>query len=90
MQPILGGRHSASSYSPILIALSAFLENILNQARAGRRLVRTWFLEMAFVWEVSMCVCVLCVCVVCVCCVCVCVRVCVDVCVCPPPEAMKN
>ena len=44
-----------------------------------------WFLEIAFVQEVSMCVCV-CVCVcacVCVCvCVCVCMCVCMCVCVC--------
>ena len=43
----------------------------LNQARAGRRPARAWFLRIAFVREVSMRVCV-CVCV-CVC-GCVCVR----------------
>ena len=32
--------------------------NFLNQARAGLRLARAWFLEIAFVREVSMCVCV--------------------------------
>ena len=32
--------------------------DFLNQARAG---LRAWFLEIAFVWEVGMCVCV-CVC----------------------------
>ena len=30
----------------------------LNQARASHRPARAWFLEIAFVWEVSMCVCV--------------------------------
>ena len=36
----------------------------LNQARAGRRPVHAWFLEIAFVWEVSMRVYVdVCVCV---------------------------
>jgi len=34
----------------------------LNQARAGRRPVRDWFLEIAFVRDVCMRVCV-CVCV---------------------------
>ena len=37
----------------------------LNQARAGLRPARAWFLEIAFVREVSMRVCV-CGCVVCV------------------------
>ena len=43
----------------------------LNQARAGRRPARAWFLEIAFVREVSMHVCVC---------------VCVWMCVCPPPR----
>ena len=47
-----------------------------------------WFLEIAFVREVGMCVCV---CVrVCVCaCVCACVCVCVCVRVCPHPQGYK-
>ena len=39
---------------------------------SGQRLVRTWFLEIAFVQEVGVCACVY-----------VCVRVCVCVCACP-------
>jgi len=31
---------------------------LLNQARAGLRLARDWFLEIAFVRDVSMCMCV--------------------------------
>ena len=50
------------------------LEIFLNQARAGLRPARAWFLRIAFVREL------LCVCV------CVCVRVCVCVFVCPPPR----
>ena len=46
----------------------------LNQARAGRRPARTWFLRIAFVREVSMRVCV-------------CVWMCVCV---SAPEAMNN
>ena len=35
------------------------LYNFLNQARAGRRLAHTWFLEIVSVWtSVCMCVCV--------------------------------
>ena len=49
------------------------------QARALVKAQHTWFLEIALVWEVGMCVCV-CVCV----CVYVCVCVCVCVCVHPP------
>ena len=41
----------------------------LNILKLGR--MCTWFLEIAFVWEVGMCVCV-------------CVCVCMCVCVCPP------
>jgi len=54
----------------------------LNQARAGQRPARDWFLEIAFVRDVSM----LCVCV----CACahVCVCVCVCMCVCPPPRLL--
>ena len=47
---------------------------LLNQARAGRRPARAWFLEIAFVREVSMRVCV---------------DVCVCVCV-SAPEAINN
>ena len=52
-------------------AVSAIIINtyFLNQARAGLRPARAWFLEIAFVREVSMRVCV-CVCV-CGCVVCV-------------------
>jgi len=52
--------------------------SVLNQAHAGRRPARDWFLEITFVRDVGMlararaCVCV---------CVCACVRVCVCVCV---------
>ena len=49
------------------------IATFLNQARAGRRPARAWFLRIAFVREVSMRVCV-----------CVCVCVCVDVCVSAP------
>ena len=54
---------------------------MLNQARAGCSLrpARAWFLEIAFVREVSMRVCV-----------CVCVCVCVDVWCVSAPKAMKN
>ncbi len=48
----------------------------LNQTRAGRRPARVWFLEIAFVREVSMRVCM-------------CVCVCVDVCVCVRPRGHK-
>ena len=41
--------------------ISVFTKLLLNQARAGHRPARTWFLEIAFVQEVSVCVCV-CVC----------------------------
>ena len=52
-------------------SIERFTSHFLNQARAGRRPARAWFLEIAFVREVSMRVCVdVCVCV----CVCVCVR----------------
>ena len=51
--------------------------SLLNQARAGHRPAHTWFLEIAFVQEVSMCVCV---------CVCVCVRACVCMRVCVRPQ----
>ena len=47
---------------------------LLNQARAGRRPARAWFLEITLV-RTSVCVFV-----------CVCVYVCVCVCVCPPPR----
>ena len=67
-----------------LVSATRILSNIndyimfLNQARAGRRPARAWFLRIAFVREVSMRVCVdVCVCV----CVCVCVSA---------PEAMNN
>ena len=46
----------------------------LNQARAGHRPARAWFLEIAFVREVSMRVCMC---------------VCVDVCVCVRPRGHK-
>jgi len=63
------------------------IDHFLKQARAGWMPVRDWFLEIAFVRDVSMFVCV-CVCV----CACVraCVRVCVCVCVCvcPPPRLL--
>ena len=48
--------------------------DFLNQARAGRRPARAWFLRIAFVREVSMRVCV-------------CVWMCVCV---SAPEAMNN
>ena len=48
--------------------------HLLNQARAGRRPARAWFLRIAFVREVSMRVCV-------------CVWMCVCV---SAPEAMNN
>ena len=51
-----------------------FLFILLNQARAGRRPARAWFLRIAFVWEVSMRVYV-------------CVWMCVCV---SAPEAMNN
>ena len=67
---------------------------LLNQARAGHRPARAWFLRIAFVREVSMRVCV-CVCV-CVCecececeCECVCVCVCVCGCVCVRPRGYE-
>ena len=50
--------------------MAAFpIKSLLNQARASLRPARAWFLEIAFVREVSMRVCV-CVCV-CGCVVCV-------------------
>jgi len=48
----------------------------LNQARAGRRPARDWFLEIAFVRDVCVRACVRA-------CVCACVRACVCVCPCP-------
>ena len=39
------------------------IKTFINQARAGRRLVRAWFLKIDSVWIVSMQVCVrVCVC----------------------------
>ena len=32
--------------------------NLLNQARAGQRPARAWFLEIAFVRKVDVCMCV--------------------------------
>ena len=50
------------------------IDSFLNQVRAGRRPVRTWFLEIDPVHDVCMCMCV-----------CVCVCVCVSA-----PEAINN
>ena len=49
----------------------------LNQARAGHRPVRAWFLRIVLSVNFSVCVCV-----------CVCVCACVHVS--PPPEAINN
>ena len=51
----------------------------LNQARAGCRPARAWFLKVEPVRIVSMCVCV---------CVCVCACACACACACPPPRLL--
>ena len=42
----------------VCLLLVAFAMEFLNQARVSQRPVRTWFLEIAFVHKVSICVCV--------------------------------
>jgi len=54
-----------ANFSSSLIACLLVVSFLLNQARTGLWLARDWFLEIAFVRDMSMCVCV-CVCV-CVC-----------------------
>ena len=67
-----------ASYIPAL-----FLKLLLNQAQANQRPACTWFLNIACVHDISMCM--WCVCV----CVCMCARVRVHVCV-SIPEAFNG
>ena len=65
----------------ILISESLYEYLIFNQVQTGKRPGHTWFLNIAFVYKVGVCLCV-CVCM-CVCVrVCVCVYECVFMCVC--------
>ena len=57
-----------ASYIPAL-----FLKLLLNQAQANQRPACTWFLNIACVHDISMCVCGMCVHVRA--CVCVCVSI---------------
>ena len=60
------------------MAINSVVKSVLNQVHTSHRPARAWFLEIAFVREVSMRVYV-------------CVRMCVCVCVCVSIlEAMKN
>ena len=46
------------TFENILCLILAIFGWFLNQARAGRRLAHAWFLEIAFVHDVGMRVCV--------------------------------
>jgi len=42
----------------VILPLIPYSAKFLNQARAGLRLARNWFLEITFVRDVCVCVCV--------------------------------